>query len=99
MSVNGKYQITMNTPMGAQNSTLSLNADGDKLSGSISTPMGASEFDNGTVDGNNITFEMKLSAMGQEISLSCKASIDGDNITGQMNSPMGGADFSGTREG
>ena len=98
MSVSGKYQITMNTPMGAQTSSLVLKEDGNKLSGSMTTPMGSSEFDNGTVDGNSVSFEMKIAAMGQEFTLNCKAAIDGDNISGQMQTPMGGADFSGKRE-
>ena len=41
---------------------------------------------------------MKIAAMGQEFTISCKATIEGDNISGQMNTPMGGADFTGQRE-
>ena len=100
MSVSGKYKLSMQTPMGPQTPTLTLNEEGGKVSGNMSGagPMGTAEFQDGTADGNNITFEMKISAMGQEFSLSCKATIDGDNISGQMSTPMGGADFTGQRE-
>lgn len=99
MSVSGTYKLSMQTQMGPQTPTLILKEEAGKLSGSMATPMGNSEFDNGTVDGNNIAFEMKISAMGQEFSISCKGAVDGDTISGQMTTPMGGADFTGQREG
>ena len=99
MSVAGTYKLTMNTPMGTQTPTLTLTEDGGALSGSMAGEMGTQEFSGGTVDGNEASWNMTISAMGQEIELSCTAKVDGDSISGKMSSPMGGADYTGQREG
>ena len=38
MSANGTWNTTINTPMGAQNGTLTLTTDGAELSGTMSSP-------------------------------------------------------------
>ncbi|MBU4317626.1 MAG: hypothetical protein KKF30_10155 [Proteobacteria bacterium] len=99
MSITGTYILSLQTPMGTQTPTLKLKEDGGKVSGSMAGPMGSNEFDNGTANGNAVTWEMKISAMGQNIALSCNALVDGDAISGKMTSPMGALDFTGKREG
>jgi len=100
MAVAGTYQITLNTPMGVQSATLTLKEDGGKISGSMSGgQLGDAQFDGGTADGDKANWDMEISAMGMQISLSCEATIDGDSIKGIMSTAMGGADFSGQRAG
>ncbi len=99
MSVAGTYKLTVNTPMGTQNPTLTLAEDGGAVSGSMAGQMGTQEFSGGTAEGNEASWDMTISAMGQEIKLSCTAKVDGDSISGQMSSPMGAADYTGQREG
>jgi len=98
MSVAGTYKLTVNTPMGTQTPTLTLVEEDGSLSGSMAGQMGTQEFSGGTVDGNSATWDMTISAMGQEIKLSCSCAVDGDSISGKMSSPMGAADFTGQRE-
>jgi len=99
MSVAGTFKLTMNTPMGTQTPTLTINEDGGAVSGNMAGPMGTTEFSGGTVDGNSASWGMELEAMGQKIKLDCNCTVDGDSISGKMSSPMGGADFTGQREG
>ncbi len=99
MSVYGTYKITANTPQGVQTATLTLKEDGGALSGTIDGPYGKVDISGGTVDGNNVGWEITISAQGQEIKFTCTASIDGDSISGKANGPMGGADFTGQKEG
>jgi hypothetical protein len=61
--------------------------------------IGSNEFSGGTVDGNNLSWEVTIKAMGQDIKLTCTGTVDGDSISGKMNTPMGGADYTGQREG
>ena len=98
MAVSGKYKITLNTPMGAQTPILTLKEDKGTLSGSMVGELGDNQFSGGKVEGNKASWNMDISAMGMQVSLSCEATIDGNNIKGTMSSPMGGADFSGQRE-
>jgi hypothetical protein len=97
MSVEGKWNLKIQTPMGEQTPTLTLVAKGNALSGTFAGARGTANFDGGTIDGNNIAFTVKIEAMGQTFSLECQAAIDGDKISGEIKSPMGPTRFSGVR--
>lgn len=99
MSVAGTFKLTMNTPMGVQTPTLTINEDGGAVSGNMVGQLGTNEFSGGTADGDSANWTMTIEAMGQKIEMTCNCTVDGDSITGKMSSPMGGADFSGKREG
>ena len=98
MSVAGAYKITLNTPMGAMDGTLTIKDEEGEISGSLNSQLGDSAFKGGTAEGNKIQFNIDLNAMGTQISMVCEATVDGDSIKGMMNSAMGGAEFSGKRE-
>lgn len=97
MSVAGDWKLTVNTQMGVQTPTLTLTEDGGKLSGEMKSPMGNVEFSDGSIDGNDLSWDMELEAMGQKIKLTCTATIDGDSISGKISTPMGDSDFTGTK--
>lgn len=99
MSVAGTFKLTVNTQMGTQTPTLTLIEDGGALSGNMVGEFGTQEFSGGKVDGDSGSWDMTISAMGQEIALSCTCAVDGDSISGKMSTPMGDADFTGQREG
>jgi len=99
MAVTGTYKINLNTPMGMQTSTLTFTEKGDQISGSMVGELGENQFSGGKADGNKVSWNMDISAMGMQVSLSCEATVDGNSIKGTMSSPMGGADFTGQREG
>ena len=50
MSADGTWNVTLNSPMGAQAGTLELVSDGNTLTGSMSGPQGSMELENGTVE-------------------------------------------------
>ena len=54
MSADGKWEISMNTPMGAQSGTLDLKEDGTTLTGTMTAAAAPDtmEITDGTVDGN-----------------------------------------------
>ena len=96
-NIDGDWKITIHSPMGAQNVTLSLKADGGTLTGSMNGPMGATTFDNGTVvDGETIAFSTNITQpMPMQIDVSGK--VEGDSIKGEVKAggfgrfPMSGA--------
>ena len=94
MSIVGKWNITVSTPMGEQTSTLTLNDDG---TGTTASQLGSSEFTDAKVDGDSVTFSVKIDAGGQEMVLNASATAEGDSITGKYETPMGDAPFSGKR--
>lgn len=98
MAVDGKWNVTMNTPMGARPGTLELSAAGSVLSGSYGGPQGSVPFSDGKVDGNEVEWSVTVpSPMGQ-MNLAFKGAVDGDSISGTVQlGTFGQATFSGTR--
>jgi hypothetical protein len=94
MAVTGKWQLTINSPMGTQTPILTVNADG---TGSLDGQRGSQAVNDLKIDGESISYNVQLKAMGQEITLKCSATASGDTLNGRMDTPMGGVDFSGTR--
>ena len=55
MSADGSWNVTMNTPMGAQKATLVLSTAGGKLTGEMKGPQGALALNDGKIDGDTLT--------------------------------------------
>jgi len=64
--------------------TLTLKADGGKLTGTLSQPGRNGNMDteitDGTVDGNNISFSIKRSFGGNDMVTPYKGTLDGDSL-------------------
>ena len=97
MGADGIWNVTMKTPMGDQEGTLTLATDGDTLTGSMSGPQGSMEVEDGTVDGNSLSWTVNMTSP-MPIKVESTATVDGDSITGEAKlGPFGPASFSGTR--
>ena len=97
MSADGTWTTTMNTPMGAQNGTMTLTTDGGGLSGKLSGPQGDIDLEDGTVDGDALTWKANITSP-MALTLEFSATLDGDSISGDVKlGAMGNATFSGTR--
>ena len=97
MSADGKWNVTINSPMGAQQAELTLVTDGGSLSGSMAGPQGTQEFSGGTVDGNNLAWVVDMTSP-MPMKLETTATVDGDNISGNVKlGAFGEATFTGTR--
>ena len=97
MSADGTWNCTLDTPMGAQQMTLTLKTDGDKLSGSLAGAQGTMEFTCGTVDGNNLSWSVQLERP-MPMKVDTTATIDGDTLPGEsILGSVGKAKLTGTR--
>ncbi len=97
MSADGTWNTTMNTPMGAQNGTMTLTTDGSALSGKLSGPQGDIDLADGTVDGDALTWKASITSP-MAMTLEFSATLDGDSISGDVKlGAMGNATFTGTR--
>ena len=97
MSADGNWNTTMNTPMGAQNATLTLATDGNSLTGKMSGPQGELELQDGAVDGENLTWKADITTP-MAMTLEFSATVEGDEISGTVKlGAFGNATFSGTR--
>lgn len=98
MAVDGTYEITIDTPMGAQSLTLTLKTDGSALSGKIDSLMGAQEFSGGSVSGDDISWNMEIESPMGKMNLEYKSKVTGDDITGEVKAgDFGSSPFKGRR--
>ena len=97
MSADGSWNITINSPMGAQQATLTLVTDGSALSGTMAGAQGTQEFTGGTVDGDNLAWVVDMT-QPMPMKLETTAVVSGDEISGNVKlGAFGEASFSGTR--
>jgi len=96
-NADGTWNTTMNTPMGAQNATLTLQTDGNTLSGKMDAQAGTTEIKDGAVDGDTLTWKADIT-QPMPITLEFTAKVDGDEMSGDVKlGGFGNASFSGTR--
>lgn len=83
MSVDGSWNLTMQTPMGNREVKLSLQASGSDLSGTFEGPQGSAPV-TGSLNGNNVDFGATINgAMGQ-MDLKFTGTQDGDSMSGNV---------------
>ena len=98
MSATGQWAVTLKSPMGAQDATLSLTEENGVLSGSMAGPQGEQTFNDGAVDGDALTFNMAMT-QPMPMTIECQAVISGDSISGTAKlGAFGQATFEGSRK-
>lgn len=96
MSFAGTWNIEINSPMGLQKATAQLNVDGDKISGSFSSPQGQMPLE-GTVSGDKATWVGKVTSP-MPMTLEYEATLNGDAFAGTMKAgSFGKFNFKGAR--
>ena len=97
MSADGTWNTTINTPMGAQNGTLTISTEGGNLSGKMSGPAGEMDIQDGAIDGDNLTWKADITSP-MAMTLEFSATVSGDDISGSVKlGAFGDASFTGTR--
>ncbi|WP_374531403.1 hypothetical protein [Novosphingobium sp.] len=98
MSVAGTYECVTKTPMGDQKSDVTIVVDGGTFTGSNVGAMGSMELENGKVDGNKLTWSMKMT-VPMPMTLEGEATVDGDTLTGSVKAgAFGTFPMNGTRK-
>ena len=99
MSIAGTYECVTKTPMGDQKSEFTIVVDGDTFTGKNAGQMGSMDLENGKIDGNKLTWSMKMT-VPMPMTLEGEATVDGDTITGGVKAgAFGTFPMSGTRKG
>ena len=95
--VDGKWNCTVDSPMGEQEFVLTVESDGDRFSGSAVGNIGSRDIPDGIVDGNDLSWTMQISKP-MPVTLSCKATVSGDSLEGKVKAGIFGSfPISGTR--
>jgi hypothetical protein len=94
--VQGKWNITIKTPMGDKSGVLELRTDGTALTGSLSDDEHHVAISDGKVDGNKLSWSAKISKP-MRMSFKFTATVEADRISGAAKHLLGKATFTGTR--
>ena len=84
MSIDGKYDVELQTTLGPQAIGLTLKTDGNSISGTMDGHFGQQSFSGGTVDGNDVAWTVRLPSPVGVMQLDVKGTVDGDSIEGQV---------------
>ena len=94
--VQGKWNITIKTPMGDQSGVLDLRTDGTVLTGSLFNAEYQVAISDGKVDGNKLSWSAKITKP-MRMSFKFTATVEADRISGAAKHLLGKATFTGTR--
>ncbi|MGA8086788.1 MAG: hypothetical protein WCA10_05740 [Terracidiphilus sp.] len=76
----GQWTATFNTQIGEQHYTYTFKVDGEKLTGTAKNDRGTTDITNGTIKGNEISFDETLDFNGQTIAIKYTGTVSGDSI-------------------
>jgi len=97
MAVDGNWNITMSTPMGDRDTTLSLKAAGATLTGTQTAEGNSTEIFDGKVSGDDVSWKVSITNP-MPLTLDFTGKVSGDSISGEMGiGPMGSFPFTGKR--
>ena len=97
MAVDGNWNITMSTPMGDRQATLSLKSSGGSLTGTQAAEGNSAEIFDGTTSGDDVAWKVSITNP-MPLTLEFNGKVAGDSISGEMGiGPMGSFPFKGTR--
>jgi hypothetical protein len=94
--VQGKWKVTINTPMGERSGVLELLVSGKTLTGSLSDAEHHVDISDGKIEGNRLSWQAKITKP-MRLSLKFTAVVEQDRISGAARHLLGSATFSGTR--
>ena len=96
MSVDGKWNISIKTPMGDQTGLLTLKQEGDALNGTMEQGGNTVEVQNGRVEGETLMWTVNVTSP-MPVQLDFNGKVDGDTIGGDVKlGAFGNSTFSGT---
>lgn len=97
MAIDGKWEITINSPMGAQKASLDLKADGAALSGTQTAQGSTQALANGKVDGSKLSWSANITTP-MPMTLEFSGAVEGDKLSGSVKAgAFGSFPFSGGR--
>ena len=96
--VGGTWTLTVNSPQGANTSTLTLRQTADALDGQMQTEFGTAAISDGRVSGRNVTWQASLQIGGERITMTFDGVAEGNRITGRLRAgEMGTMSFTAER--
>jgi hypothetical protein len=98
--IDGNWEMSMQGRQGnTMTQTLTLKADGDKLTGSIKGQRGETPISDGKVDGDKISFTVTRQTPNGEFKATYNGTVEGDAIKGTVQMGENSRDWTAKRAG
>ncbi len=99
VDVTGTWEITTVSEIGTNTHRASFTQKGSDLEGSMSSRFGEGPISNGSVSGNEISFEIVRTIEDNRLRIEYTGTVEGDEITGEGTTRMGGFTWTAKRIG
>lgn len=86
--VSGNWSLTLDFQGQQFPVSLTLEQDGENVTGNMESMLGSGEIADGKIRGNKISAVAKTAFQGQSLELSLSGIVDGNSINGTVNTPM-----------
>jgi hypothetical protein len=96
-SVAGSWDLSINGPEGPITAGAVLKQDGDKVSGTLSSPQGETQV-TGTMTGKTMALQFTVPTPQGNLDIKVTAEVNGSEMKGMMDFGMGQADFTGKKK-
>ncbi|WP_055666925.1 hypothetical protein [Desnuesiella massiliensis] len=93
----GKYSITLETPMGEEKGILELKVNGDNASGTIIAKNKKNPFTGGQIKGSKLTFSGKLKIAFMTFAYTADCVIENGVLKGTVSTKHGGFKVKGNK--
>lgn len=96
--VSGAWELSWETPRGAQTVTVTFKQDGMAVTGTAQMRMGEVPVKNGMYHGDQLTFVLEFGMGERTFSQTFAATVKGDTMEGKITTPRGENPFTGKRK-
>jgi imidazolonepropionase-like amidohydrolase len=96
-ALGGTWSITTSAGPRSIPGTLTLQQQGERLSGRVETPFGTADVTDGSAAGNSFRVSTTINIEGQSTDITFEGTVNGNQMSGTVTSPQGSFPFSGTR--
>lgn len=97
MSVAGKWNVTMNTPMGTQRFEWNLQETGGGWQGTMQAPTGTSDLKNIKVNADALSFDTRVKSPMGSLDLTFNGAVNGSQMNGDCKTMFGDVQFTAVR--
>jgi hypothetical protein len=101
LNLTGTWSVTIDSPMGSREATMTLRQEGGKVTGTLKSEMGEMTVGDGSLSGRTLLLPLKLNFGDRSINLDLEGEVsaDGNTVGGSASGPFGNFDWKATRPG
>jgi imidazolonepropionase-like amidohydrolase len=92
--VGGTWDVSVSTPQGSNQATMTVTQTGTSFTGQLTSEMGSTAVSDGQVSGSSVSWSITLAMGGQTTTISFRGDVEGNRMSGSADIPgMGSVTF------